>query len=103
MKFFIWLSGNLRNVWPFIKALIASEAGKFLADPETQAIALDAVERATKLDLNGDGKFLHATNELKERCILLGKKYYIGWLSVVVQAAYEKLKAETEDLDATTD
>jgi hypothetical protein len=94
---FVWLTGILAKVWAFIKPLIKSEIGAFLADKNVQNLAIRAVERAAHMDLDGDQKFDHATailaKELKEIGIAHGK----AMLAVAVEAAYQKVKAENAE------
>ena len=88
------LFGNMKNLWQWLLPLLQSEVGKFLADPLVRRLALDCVENVSGLDLNGDGKFEHATADLANRLRALGRKHFYGWLAVAIQAAYERLKKE---------
>ena len=90
---FVWFTGILSRAWAFLKPLIKSEIGKFLADKNVQALAIKAVENATKLDLDGDGKFDHATATLSSDLKAIGIEHGKAMLAVAVEAAYQTVKA----------
>ena len=81
--------------WDFLRPMLTSEVARFLADPDVQALAFKAVERASRVDLNGDGKHDHAVREMLNEFARIGKAYYRGWVAIAVEAAFQKLpKAE---------
>jgi len=85
--------GGLSRVLRSLLPLIASEAAQFAADPEVRRWALMCVERVSKLDIDGDGKFAHAAAELRDALWPVRHKWralYQGWLAFAVQAAYEE-------------
>jgi len=88
----VWLTGALRTVWNFLKPLLVSRVVEFLNDVEVHSLAVRAVERATRLDIDGDGKHDHAVAELRDDLKRLGKKYYNAWLSLAVETAYQSIK-----------
>jgi len=84
-KLLSWFSA----AWRYLRPLIESEVARFAADPEVRSLALDCVERAAGLDLNGDGKFKHAGAELRERLKAIGRDYRDAGIAIAIQAAYE--------------
>ena len=95
MKWIV-LVGYLKTVWTFIRPLLASGVGRFLADADVQRLAVQAVERAAKVDLDGDGKFAHATADLRAELARIGQRYYAGWLAVAIQTAFARVQAKAE-------
>lgn len=86
---FLW--GVLKTLWNLLKPLLLSEVGRFLADPQVRLLAMKAVEAATRVDLDNDGKFDHAFDELCADLKKIGLKYYRGWVAMAVEAAYRAL------------
>jgi len=86
---FLW--GVLKTLWAFLKPLLLSEVGKFLADPEVRALAMRAVEAATRVDLDNDGKYDHAVSIMIQNLRDIGLRYYRGWVGMAVEAAYRQL------------
>lgn len=84
--------GHLKRAWDYIRPMLLSQVGKFLADAEVRRLALAAVERATGLDLDGDGKHDHATAELIAALNAIRMRYRRAWCAVAVEAAYQYLR-----------
>lgn len=100
----LWITGLLAQVWAFLKPLLKSEIGKFLADKRVQSLAIRAVERAARLDLDGDGKYDHAASDLAITLKQLGIEYCRGWLGIAVESAWrivkeQQAKAQAENSD----
>ena len=93
MKWIV-LVGYLRIVWAFIRPSLAAGVGRFLADPDVQRLALQAVERAASVDLDGDGKHEHAVADMRAELRRIGQNYYAAWVAIAVQFAYDKWVAE---------
>lgn len=85
----VW--GTLKAALAFLGPLLRSKVGAFLADPRTKALALQAVEAATHLDLDGDGKHDHAVSEMIAELKALGIEYAKGWVAMAVEAAYQTI------------
>ena len=87
------ITGLLKKVWAVIKPLLKSTVLEVLRDKQVLCLAEKWVEKATKLDLDGDGKFDWATEELQAELKQIGKKYSKASISLAVQAVYESLKS----------
>ena len=84
------IAGGLLN---FLLPLLRSEAGKFLADPRVQKLAVIACQVAATRAADGDGKHEIAVAELEKGVRDLGTEYARAWLGAVVAAAYQKWQA----------
>ena len=87
----ITIVGWLKMAWAFIRPLLTSAVAQFLADPDVQALAVQAVERATRVDLDGDGKHDHAVADMIAELRRIGKSYYRAWVAIAVEAAFQRL------------
>jgi hypothetical protein len=85
--------GYVKRAWDFVRPMLVSQVGKFLADPQVQALAIKCVEKAAQLDLDGDAKFAHAWRELTEELQAIRRRYQQAWVAIAVEAAYQRAKA----------
>ena len=83
------LWGYMKRAWEYLRPLILSQVGRFLADPEVRKLALESVERVAKMDLDGDGKHDHAVACLAAQLDRIRLRYRRAWLGLVVEAAYQ--------------
>ena len=86
------LWGKLKALWIYLLPLLRSRVGTFLSDPRVKALAIQAVEAAAKVDLDGDGKHDHAVKDMAAQLKVLGLEYYRSWLSIAIEAAYRAIK-----------
>ena len=84
-----------KKVLAAVLEVLKSDAGEFIAD--VKPIALKAVENASKLDINGDGKREHAKVEILEELKNKGMKYKDRYLNLVLEVAVAELFPAAKD------
>lgn len=77
------LMGIGRKVLESFLDILKSDVGKFIAD--AKPLALKAVESATKLDLDGDGKRDHAKEELIKELKGKGIEYKDRYINLLLE------------------
>ncbi len=90
MKLAIFL-GKIKILWTLFRPMLASRVGDFLLDARVRVLAVQAVERVTRWDLDGDGKHDHAVADLAAELKAIGIEYYRGWLSIAIEVAYRSV------------
>ena len=79
----------LGYIWGALRPFLLSKVMAFVNDPRVRTLALKAIERASRLDIDKDGKYDHATAELKAEAIAIGIKHYNSWVNTAIQIWYE--------------
>ena len=94
----LWLKllGLSKAIWEVLWPLAKGKLGEFLADPEVQAIAKDAVLEAAKMATGNATKGVAALDQAKKDISAIGKNYFESWVSIAVESAFQKAKAEGE-------
>ena len=95
MSFATWLIGILEDVLAAFLPFLRSELARMAADPAMQALAKKAITVAAMYAQNtGDERFDIAVRGLRQDCKDMGKDLALGWASTIIQAAFERAKAE---------
>ena len=88
------ISGLLQKIWKVILPLLKSLVVNILTDKTMLCLAEKYIEAATKLDLDGDGKYDWVVSQLNEESKALGKKYAKSALGLLVETVYQNLKSQ---------
>ncbi len=87
-----WFLGIGGRVWTVLGPWLRSETVTFITAPDVWKLATAAVESATKLDINGDGKYKSAAGDLQKGLNALGIKYREQLIRQAIEIAYDVAK-----------
>jgi hypothetical protein len=76
-----------------VLSFLGKELINILKDKRLQSLAVKAVENATNLDLDNDGKRKNAIEELKAEATAIGKELADRQAGLMIEAALNKLKS----------
>jgi len=85
-----------KKVLEAMMEVLRSDAGMFIAD--VKPIAIKAVENASKMDLDGDGKREHAKADILKELQDKGMKYKNRYLNLVIEVAVAELYPAAKDI-----
>lgn len=88
------IKDTLAKVWAIIKPLLKSKVLDILKDKNALALAEKTIEKLAKVDLDNDGKFDHATSELKAEFKEIGLSYTHSAISILVETVFQNLKSK---------
>jgi hypothetical protein len=73
-------------------SFLGSSIIRILSSRKLQALAISAVEKASKMDLDNDGKWDHSSKELRESLKEIGKEMKDSEINLLLEAAVSSLK-----------